>query len=146
MTTFKISFLLLLFISTIGCKDNRVAENTAITPQKLSDEELMDIVQRQTLKYFWDFAEPNSGMARERFHPDGNYPKNDANVVTTGGSGFGLMAIVAGMEREFIPRDSAVARLDKIADFLADADRYHGAWAHWIYGDTGKTRAFSKRD
>lgn len=146
MTTFKISFLLLLFISTIGCKDNRVAENTAITPQKLSDEELMDIVQRQTLKYFWDFAEPNSGMARERYHPDGVYPKNDSHVVTTGGSGFGLMAIVTGMERKFIPRDSAVARLEKIADFLNTAERFHGVWPHWINGETGETQAFSAKD
>lgn len=112
----------------------------------LSEEALLDTVQKQTLKYFWDYAEPNSGMARERYHPDGHYPRNDSNVVTTGGSGFGLMALVAGIEREFIPRDSAVARLDKIADFLAGADRYHGAWAHWIYGDTGKTRAFSSKD
>ncbi len=113
---------------------------------QISDEALLDTVQRQTLKYFWDYAEPNSGMARERFHPDGEYPQNDSHVVTTGGSGFGLMAIVVGMERGFIPRDAAVARFDKIADFLAETKRFHGAWPHWINGETGETQAFGKKD
>ncbi|MFD2516469.1 glucoamylase family protein [Salinimicrobium flavum] len=113
---------------------------------ELPEEELLDIVQKQTLKYFWDYAEPNSGMARERYHPDGNYPKNDAHIVTTGGSGFGLMALVVGMERNFIPRDSAVSRLYGIADFLANTTRFHGVWPHWINGETGETQAFSDKD
>lgn len=143
--------LLLLMLFFIGsCKNSeKTAENlNSLTEQSpgLSDEELLDAVQRQTLKYFWDYAEPNSGMARERFHPDGNYPKNDAHVVTTGGSGFGLMALVVGMERNFIFRDSAVARLDQIANFLDNTTRFHGAWPHWINGETGETQAFSAKD
>ena len=109
-------------LTTLGCKDNKpqvqdTASAEVTQKQPLSDEALLDSVQKQTLKYFWDYAEPNSGMGRERFHPDGNYPQDDAHVVTTGGSGFGLMGIVAGIDRGFIPRDSAVARLGHIADF-----------------------------
>lgn len=125
---------------------NEQASNTTVNGNELPEDELLDMVQKQTLKYFWDYAEPNSGMARERFHPDGDYPKNDAHVVTTGGSGFGLMAIVAGMERGFIPRDSAVGRLDKIAEFLDNTTRFHGAWPHWINGETGETQAFGRKD
>ncbi len=150
MINLRIVLLLLLIITGISCKDNtarEVAQNEDLLEiPELSDEALMDVVQKQTLKYFWDYAEPNSGMARERYHPDGVYPKNDEHIVTTGGSGFGLMAIVAGMEREFIPRDSAVARLDKIADFLNTAERFHGVWPHWINGETGETQAFSAKD
>lgn len=144
------TFLLVILIIFSGCKNSEeTAENLsaeASLPQALSNDELLDVVQQQTLKYFWDYAEPNSGMARERFHPDGNYPKNDAHVVTTGGTGFGLMGIVVGMEREFIPRDSAVTRLNKIADFLSNTTRFHGAWPHWINGETGETQAFSPKD
>ncbi|MBE7640945.1 beta-glucosidase [Salegentibacter sp. BLCTC] len=143
LSIFLIGFLLL------SCKNESKKEEKDLNKNKtlsLSKEELLDTVQRQTLKYFWDYAEPNSGMARERYHPDGEYPKNDAHVVTTGGSGFGLMAIVSGMEREWIPRDSAVARLDKIADFLDNAPRFHGVWAHWLNGKTGETQAFSEKD
>ena len=144
------TLLMLLLLISSSCKNaEETAENINPNPQlsqELSEEELLDIVQRQTLKYFWDYAEPNSGMARERFHPDGDYPKDDAHVVTTGGTGFGLMALVVGMERNFIPRDSAVARLDRIADFLESTTRFHGAWPHWINGETGETQSFSPKD
>jgi hypothetical protein len=85
-------------------------------------------------------------MARERFHVDGLYPEKDMNVVTTGGSGFGLMAILAGIERGFITRDEAFDRYSKIVEFLERADRFHGAWSHWIYGETGKTKPFGLKD
>ena len=143
----SVGLLALLFSCNDKATDfQKESEKDVEKKVELSEEELLDVVQKQTLKYFWDYAEPNSGMARERFHPDGNYPKNDAHVVTTGGSGFGLMAIVAGMERGFIPRDSAVARLDKIATFLDNTTRFHGAWPHWINGETGETQAFGRKD
>ncbi|TBW30351.1 glucoamylase family protein [Gramella sp. KN1008] len=147
------SFLIILLVgfAFIGCKDNKKdaagsEKEVSDSEMQISDEALLDTVQKQTLKFFWDYAEPNSGLARERYHPDGNYPKNDSHVVTTGGTGFGLMGIVAGIERGFIPRDSAVARLDKIADFLDNAPRFHGAWSHWLNGKTGEVQAFSKKD
>ncbi|MGY5849942.1 glucoamylase family protein [Salegentibacter sp. F14] len=146
MTKFRISFLLLLLIAGISCKNDKKSQTDKESVGPISDEALLDTVQKQTLKYFWDHAEPNSGMARERWHPDGEYPKDDAHVVTTGGSGFGLMAIVVGIEREFIERDSAVARLDKIANFLENAPRFHGVWPHWLNGETGDVQAFSEKD
>lgn len=146
MTKLKICLLILFVAVNISCKNDKEISQNFEEQEVLSDEALLDNVQKQTLKYFWDYAEPNSGMARERYHPDGDYPRNDAHVVTTGGSGFGLMAIVAGIEREFIPRDSAVARLDKIADFLDNTTRFHGAWPHWINGETGETQAFGEKD
>ncbi|MUP44329.1 beta-glucosidase [Gramella sp. BOM4] len=148
----RFSILLIIILFGITSYKNSDKEKNELPvadneqEQQLSDEALLDTVQKQTLKYFWDYAEPNSGLARERFHPDGNYPKNDSHVVTTGGTGFGLMGIVAGIERGFIPRDSAVARLNKIADFLEKAPRHHGAWAHWLNGETGDTQAFSEKD
>jgi len=151
MKIYKYLLTATIIIST-SCKNN-VEENGELAlssernqVERLEGEALLDTVQRQTLKYFWEYAEPNSGMARERYHPDGEYPQNDKHIVTTGGSGFGLMALIAGIDRNFIPREEAVKRLDKIANFLAKADRYHGAWSHWIDGETGKTRAFGKKD
>lgn len=147
-TTRYLIFATLFFLCVSACVDNKNKTTTVQTESKtvLSDEVLMDTVQRQTFRYFWDFAEPNSGMARERFHPDGVYPENDANVVTTGGSGFGLMAILVGIERGYISRADGIARLNQIFNFLEKADRFHGAWSHWLYGDTGKVRNFSDKD
>jgi len=112
----------------------------------LSTDSLLTLVQKQTFQYFWTGAEPNSGMAPERINMDGVYPQNDKNVVTTGGSGFGVMAILTAIDRNFITRKEGVERLEKIVGFLEKADRFHGAWPHWLHGETGKVKPFSKKD
>jgi hypothetical protein len=104
----------------------------------ITDNELLTLVQRQTFKYFWNFGHPLSGMARER--------NSSGDIVTTGGSGFGIMTMIVAMERGFITRIEGIARLDKILDFLETCDRFHGVWPHWINGSTGKTQPFSARD
>ncbi|MEO8821854.1 MAG: glucoamylase family protein [Ginsengibacter sp.] len=127
------------------------ATNTSKTTFKansdsLSTDSLLTIVQHQTFQYFWAGAEPKSGMAPERINIDGVYPENDKDVVTTGGSGFGVMAILTGIRRSFITREEGLHRFEKIVNFLKKADRFHGAWAHWMYGETGKVKPFSKKD
>ena len=104
----------------------------------LSDEELLTLIQEQTFRYFWEGAEPNSGMARER--------NTSGTTVTTGGTGFGLMAMIVAVERGFITREDAVNRWSQIFHFLEKADRFHGAWSHWINGSTGKVQPFSAKD
>ncbi|HFK5507392.1 glucoamylase family protein [Elizabethkingia anophelis] len=144
---FKNILIFTLAIAGVTCSSQSpVRENKKSDTKKLTDDQLLDKVQRQTFRYFWDFAEPHSGMARERYHPDGNYPDRDANIVTTGGSGFGLMSIISATNRGYIKRKEAVERLNKIADFLTKADRFHGAWSHWIDGETGKVKPFGTKD
>jgi hypothetical protein len=115
-------------------------------PPPLSDEALLDIVQQQSIKYFTEGAEPVSGMARERYHTDGNYPENDEHIITSGGSGFGVMALIVGIQRQFISRQDGFNRLEKIVRFLETADRFHGAWPHWWNGQTGKVQPFGQKD
>ncbi len=109
----------------------------------LSDEEIMDVVQRQTFRYFWDFAHPVSGMARERSNEAYDY---GSEVVTTGGTGFGVMATIVAVHRGWISRDSAARHLLKMVKFLSKADAYHGVFPHWLNGSTGKTIPFSRKD
>ncbi len=111
-----------------------------------SDSAMLDYIQKVSLNYMWDGAEPTSGLAPERIHLDGNYPDNDANVVTLGGSGFGVAGLLVGIDRGFIGRQEGVARLTKIVDYLGKADRFHGAWPHWLYGPTGKVKPFGTKD
>lgn len=105
---------------------------------EIADEELLTLIQEQTFKYFWDFGHPVSGMARER--------NSSGDIVTSGGSGFGIMAIIVGIERNFINRQEGLNRLDKILSFLESADRFHGAWSHWIDGSSGSVVPFSAND
>jgi hypothetical protein len=111
-----------------------------------ADEAMLTDVQRTHFNYFWEAAEPTSGLARERYHMDNIYPENDKMIVTSGGSGFGVMAILVGIERGFITRQQGVERFEKALQFLETADRFHGAWPHWWNGETGKVKPFSKKD
>ena len=104
---------------------------------RISDDELLTLVQRQTFKYLWDAADANSGLAQER--------NASPNVVTTGGSGFGVMTLIVGVDRGFITRQQAVQRWDKITKFLKQADRFHGAWPHWM-NSAGRVIPFSPND
>ncbi|MEP7108041.1 MAG: glucoamylase family protein [Ferruginibacter sp.] len=105
----------------------------------LTENELLDKIQQQTFKYFWDFGHPVSGLARER--------NTSGDLVTSGGSGFGIMAIVAGISRNFKTRAEGLARMQLIVGFLKNtAQKIHGAFPHWLNGATGTVVPFSATD
>ena len=130
----------------VELRGNPRVRESGTTPQRLSDSALIREVQHRTFRYFWDGAEPHSGAARERFHVDGDYPDHDAHIVTSGGTGFGVMALLVGIERGFITRTEGAERLTRIVGFLEKADRFHGAWPHWMEGPTGRVKPFSRND
>ena len=117
--------------------------NPVNRPKNLSDTALLELVQKQTFRYFWDYGHPVSGMARERSNKSYDYGDE---VVTTGGTGFGIMAMIVASERKWQPRDSVSARLLKMVKFLLKADNYHGAFPHWLNGGTGKIVPFGRKD
>lgn len=141
------SFLVLLFV-LIACSPQNTEKSSIKEHQlfvkNLTDDQLLDTIQFYTFQYFWEGAEPNSGLARERFHVDD--PQNDKNTVTIGGSRFGLMAILVGIHRGFITRQQGLERFESIVSFLENADRFHGVWPHWLNGETGKVKPFSTYD
>ena len=103
-----------------------------------TDTDLLETIQRRTFGYFWDFAHPASGLARAR--------SNSGNLVTSGGSGMGILAILVATERKWVDREAALGRMHQIVAFLDRADRFHGAWPHWMDGRTGKVKRFSPKD
>jgi hypothetical protein len=143
MTTRLLKTFVLLIILGACARPQHPAVDTRA---KLSDDSLLTLVEYRTFQYFWDGAEPVSGAARERFHADNIYPDNDKHVVTSGGTGFGVMAILVGIERKFITRQQGFERLRKVVDWLERADRFHGVWPHWWNGETGKVKPFSPND
>lgn len=137
----------LAFIVIISCNNNGSKQTVIQNPEeKISDDSLLNLIEYKTFLYFWDGAEPVSGMARERYHTDGVYPQNDYSVVTTGGSGFGIMAVVAGIKRGYVTREKGFERLRHIVDYLGKADRFHGAYPHWLNGETGRVKPFGTKD
>jgi hypothetical protein len=111
---------------------------------RLSDEALLDLVQRQTLEYFLDYGHPVSGMARERSNPDPAY--DYLETVSSGGTGFGIMAMLAGAERGFAARSAVFQQIERIVEFLSRAESYHGVFPHFMNGTTGRAIEFSAKD
>jgi len=119
--------------------ESEPSDTVTATSYAMTTDELLTSVQEAAFRYFYYFGHPVSGLARER--------NTSGDVVTSGGTGFGLLNIIIGAERGFISRDSAAARVLKILRFLQDVTpRYHGAWSHWINGATGETIPFSQYD
>lgn len=107
---------------------------------RISDNELLDKVQQQTFKYFWDYGHPVSGLARERSNAT-------PETVTSGGSGFGIMTIPVAISRNFITRTAGLQRMQTIVSFLKNtAQKFHGAFPHWLNGTTGSAIPFSTYD
>lgn len=141
-----IFFIFLLGLTACSGKPGSGNGSLKSAADTLSDDALMDTVQRRTFNYFWEGAEPNSGLARERLHIDGNYPAGGPEIVTSGGSGFGIMALISGIDRGYVSRTDGLARMDKIVRFLEKADRFKGAYPHWWNGENGKVQPFGQKD
>jgi hypothetical protein len=145
----KLFLLLLFFYSPVFLLGQKKLEVSAVSipaagiQKNLSDSALLDAVQKQTFRYFWDFAHPVSGMSRERSNKTFGYGDE---VVTTGGTGFGIMSVIVATERKWIARDTAAKFMLKMVNFLLKAQSYHGAFPHWLDGGTGKTIPFSRKD
>lgn len=115
---------------TSSLQESPMSAAVKASTHPMTDDELLTMVQEASFHYYWEAAEPNSGMTRE------NTPGDD-DVIALGASGFGIMAMVVGAERSFVPREQVVDRLLQITGFLAKADRYHGVWPHFLSGKTG---------
>ena len=136
------AILSVLLLALLGSAGMLQAQPKQVRAQ-ISDSALLDLVQKQTFGYFWDFAHPVSGMARERSNVAYDY---GSEVVTTGGTGFGVMSVIVAEHRGWIGRDTAVSFLLKMVKFLSRAGSYHGVFPHWMDGATGRTIPFSRKD
>jgi hypothetical protein len=108
----------------------------------LPDEALLDALQRQTFRYFWEGGHPVSGLALDRCHRS----QQGNDTVAVGGSGFGILALIVAVERSWINRGAALERLDAMLRLLLRAPCYHGVLPHFIDGRTGATIPFSRKD
>ena len=146
----KCYVILLFLLAAFSCKNDKVEAPETIKPStfeidstdkfpRISDDALLTLVQKQTFRYFWDFGHPVSGLARER--------NTSGDVVTSGGSGFGIMTIPVAIERGFITRAQGLERIQKMVTFLkSNTQKFHGAFPHWLNGATGAVVPFSTKD
>ena len=117
---------------TSSLRESPLSAAVTASTHPMTDDQLLTMVQEASFRYYWEADEPHSGMTRE------DTPGND-DIVAVGASGFGVMALIVGADRGFITRQQAIDRLLRITAFLQTADRYHGAWPHFLSGSTGHT-------
>jgi hypothetical protein len=124
-------------ISLLNRQYRETARSSAVggATKAMTDNDLLSMVQEAGFRYYWEAAETHSGLAKENIH-------GRQNMIAAGASGFGIMALIVGAERKFISRKEAVERFVKIVAFLERADRFHGAFPHFIDGPTGKVEPF----
>lgn len=113
-------------------RTSSISRASSASTREFSDNELLTMLQEACFHYYWEGADPHSGMTRE------NIPGDD-RIVATGASGMGIAALIVGVDRGFITRAQGIERLTRIVNFLEHAQRYHGAWSHYMDGSTGKT-------
>ena len=131
---YKISFL------NYKYSESDLSDVASASTKAMTDDELLTMVQEACFRYYWDGAEKTSGMSKE------NIPGR-TNMIAAGASGFGIMALLVGTERNFITREQSVDRFIKIVNFLENAEKFHGAFSHFIDGPSGKVEPFfGKRD
>jgi len=118
-------------------------KDASLPNPKLADDELLEAVQRQTFRYFWEGAHQVSFMARDRSFRTSD-PQD--NKVAIGGTGFGVMAIIVAVERQWVTREEALQRLSRMLDVLEVATCYHGVYPHFMHGTTGATIPFWRKD
>lgn len=126
---YKITFL------NDAYKESTLSNVVSDFTKAMNDEQWLDMVQRAHFRYYWEGAEAVSGLSLE------NIPGR-RNMIASGASGFGMMALLVGVERKFITREQAVERFDSITLFLEKAEKFHGAFPHFIDGSTGKADPF----
>ncbi len=127
--SYKISFLDAMF------NESEPSEGIKAQTRAMTDDELLTMVQKASFRYYWEGAEKISGLALE------NIPGR-TQMIASGASGFGLMALIAGTERQFISRQESVERFVQIVDFLASVETYHGAFPHFIDAPSKKVEPF----
>ncbi|SFH01676.1 glucoamylase family protein [Pontibacter chinhatensis] len=128
------------FYYKISLLDDRYQEtgpskSISAATRPMTDEELLTMVQEANFRYYWEGAEPNSGLALE------NIPGR-RTMVASGASGFGILALLVGIERGWITREQGVERFLQIVHYLDKAEKFHGAFSHFISGETGKVEPF----
>ncbi len=127
--SYKISFL------NYHYKESPLSNVVSASTKKMTDDEFLSMIQEACFRYYWEGAESVSGLAKEDI-------PGRINIVASGASGFGIMALIAGTERKFITREQSVERFLKIVNFLERTEKFHGAFSHFVDGPTAKVEPF----
>jgi hypothetical protein len=105
-----------------------------------ADQTFLDDVQRRSFQYFWERADPDTGLVADRARSDGSQlDQNHRNVGSIAATGYGLTALCIAAERGWVTRVEASQRTRNTLRFFAErAYQQRGWFYHWLDMKTGE--------
>jgi len=120
--------LALLLGFAVACAPPRVEQARAPAAAHVlsrEDDAFLEDLSRRTFMFFWEQADPSTGIVRDRSRTDGT-PVNDIGSIAA--VGFGLSGLCIGSERGWVPRPDARARARTTLRFFAEKMEHHHGW------------------
>lgn len=102
---------------------------TAFQPQRAGISDLLDAIQRRTAAYFYEGAHRLTALPYDRLGTKGRIVSNLASI---GGAGFGLMALIVMVHRNWLSRSEAVLRISTLLASLEAVKKHRGAFPHFV--------------
>jgi hypothetical protein len=107
----------------------------AFDPEKATDEQLYDLIQKSAFEFFWKEANPKNGLIKDSCYAFGDDGMQGASIASVG---FGLSAICVAEKRGWITHDQAYERvLNTLKFFRDEAEQHKGFYYHFYEMDTG---------
>lgn len=122
----------------VGARPTPAATPAAYRPAP-ADSAFLDTLQRRTFDWFWDTTNPRNGLTPDR------WPTRSFSSIAA--VGFALSAYPVGVERGWVSRDSARARVLATLRFFWTAPQgpepagtagYRGFFYHFLDAETGR--------
>jgi hypothetical protein len=107
-----------------------------------ANEAFINDLQQRSFRYFWEQADPNTGLVPDRARMDGApLPESHRDVASIAATGFGLTSLCIAAERNWVPRNQAIERARNTLRFF-DTRAFHqrGWFYHWLDAKTGDRR------
>lgn len=107
-----------------------------------SDEAFLEDLEHRSFQYFWEQANPRTGLVLDRTRTDGSQAdENHRSVASIAATGFGLTTLCVAAERRWVQPGAARERVRNTLRFFAErALQEHGWFYHWLDVSTGERR------
>src|SRR3981081_1454487 len=99
-----------------------------------SDKTLLEEVQRRAVRFFWEKADPTTGLVNDRSK---NFGEDDETVASIASTGYGLAGLPIVGEHGWLGRSEAAARARTTLRFLLTMPNEHGWLIHFVDRHTG---------
>lgn len=118
----------LLFLKEAGPSES-------VAREAMTDNEFLDLVQKRAAMFFWQEADPRTGLVPDRAR---NFAPRAGRVANLAATGFGLTALIIAQERGWLSRDQVYNRTLTTLQFARDR-LFHkeGFSYHWLNTRTG---------